>query len=384
MQFISDVIETKSLGKQDVNVRDASVDLDKQDQIRFFESIYERFHQAGQTAGGINDRYYRIGKEIVRLRFAGPALVSHFTPAFSHVEVEPIENPALTICLWDSISTNTKMPLLVDSLLALLCFRWYERLDTRREIKGFHSDRIRTIFHFGPNILSLLDTSRNVAIYWLKDASKTPYYEKGYPFTTIFNWWMESQNQQCVHAAAMGMESGGVLMPGKSGSGKSTTSLACLNSDLLYVSDDTSLVTCDPVPYVHSLYNTAKIEDFQRLPALSSLISNPERVEGEKGMLFVQKHFPKKIIKGFPLKAILVPRITGKPFTTIQPTSAGLALKALAPSTILQLPGAGMKALRIMSQLVKKVPCYSLELGTNMQEIPQVISEFLAKRSVTH
>jgi hypothetical protein len=188
---------------------------------------------------------------------------------------------------------------------------------------------------------------------------------------------MEHQNRQCVHAAAVGNETGGVLLPGKSGSGKSTTSLACLGSELSYVSDDTSLISCKRAPYVYSLYNTAKIGHFQHLPHLESYVSNAVRVENEKGMIFLHQHFPRKIISGFPLKGILVPRITGEETTHIKSTTPGMALKALAPSTLFQLPGAGLQAFRLMSQLVKEVPCFRLNLGTDMEEIPKVIQQFL-------
>jgi len=357
--------------------------LDERDKILFFESIYKRFQRAERVVGGPVDKYYRIGRDVIRLRFAGPALVPHFTPAFSHLESPPVLTPAFTICLWDSQSTKTALPILVRSLIDSVCLGWWKNLTGRKEIKAVTSDRIRTYFLYGPNILSMMDTSKNLGMYWLHDASATPYYEKAYPLTVIFNWWVEKQNMQCVHAAAVGTDKGGVLLPGKSGSGKSTTSLACLNSDLLYVSDDTSLVTCDPVPFAYSLYNTAKIVDFQHLPHLASLVNNTDRVEDEKGMIFLQKHFPEKIADGFPLKGILVPRITGKKQTYVKPTNPIVALKALAPSTLFQLPGAGNRAFQLMSQLVKSVPCYQLELGTDMQEIPKVILAFLQDREKT-
>jgi hypothetical protein len=128
---------------------------------------------------------------------------------------------------------------------------------------------------------------------------------------------------------------------------------------------------------VYSLYNTAKIGHFQHLPRLESYVSNAVRVENEKGMIFLHQHFPEKIISGFPLKGILVPRITGGKATHIKPATPGMALKALAPSTLFQLPGAGLGAFRLMSQLVKNVPCYELELGTHMEDIPEVIQQFL-------
>jgi len=227
-----------------------------------------------------------------------------------------------------------------------------------------------------------MDTRQNLAIYWLHDAEALPYYEKGYPFTTILNWWMENQELQCVHAAAVGTNEAGVLLPGKSGSGKSTTALTCLNSALSFISDDTCVVTCCPQPYAYSLYNTAKLvseEDIARLPHLAAKVINPNRIDGEKAMILVNRHYPEKIVKGFPIKAVLTLRITGKPETKLQTATAGAALKALAPSTILQLPGAGQKALRSIAKLLKQVPCYVLELGIDQERIPGVILDLLSR-----
>ena len=94
---------------------------------------------------------------------------------------------------------------------------------------------------------------------------------------------------------------------------------------------------------------------------------------------FLNDYFPEKIISNFPLKALLIPRITGKPNTTLTPTSAAAGLAALVPSTIMQLSGAGKEACQRMMNVVNKIECYYLELGTNMEEIPQVILNILTK-----
>jgi hypothetical protein len=51
---------------------------------------------------------------------------------------------------------------------------------------------------------------------------------------------------------------------------------------------------------------------------------------------------------------------------------------SLAPSTLFQLAGAAELDFRTMEQLVREVPCYVLELGTKLAEIPTIISDFLA------
>lgn len=352
------------------------IDGENADRIAFFQAVYEGFQRAAKAVQGTVDYFYNIAGHTICLRFAGKALVPQLTPAFAHLEAEPVLKPALTVCLWDTASTHTRMPLLVSSLVHFLRLRWWELMDSRRQIKGYNDHRIRSAFHLGPDILSLLDVGQNLAVYWVMDAAQIPYYERGYPLQTILNWWTASHGHQYIHAAAVGTLAGGLLLAGKGGCGKSTTALACLDSDLKFASDDYSLVAIDPMPRVYSLYNTAKLkglEDIERFPLLAPMISNVDRLNEEKAMLFLYEHHQEKMVSEFPLRAILLPQITGRLETKLRPVKPVAALRALAPSTILQLPGTGQEAFRLMSSLVKQVPCHVLELGTEISRIPEVI-----------
>ena len=80
------------------------------------------------------------------------------------------------------------------------------------------------------------------------------------------------------------------------------------------------------------------------------------------------------ITTGFPLRAILVPRRTGRQETTVSEASSAAALQALAPSTIFQLPGAGDEAFRLLSEVCRQLPCYFLNLGTDRAAIADAIA----------
>jgi hypothetical protein len=340
------------------------------DPLAFFDAIYERYKQAEAACGGAVDRYYCVAGFTVRLRLAGTTLLPYMTRALAHLATEPCTEPALTVCLWDSDSTNIVMPPPP-----------WQGDDYREggEIRGFIDDRIHTIFQIGANALSLLDRQRNLGIYWVKTATEIPYYERSAPLRAIFHLWMSQRGIQLIHAGAVGLPSGGVLLVGKGGAGKSTTALACLNSALFYASDDYCLLAPEPTPTVFSLYSSGKknADDVGRLPFLQVHISNPDRLATEKAVYFLHDNFSDKLLPSFPLKAILIPRLGGKPEKILQPASSATGLAALAPSTIFQLPGAGKAAFQAMAKIVRQVNCYYLNLGSDMAQISEVILKLL-------
>jgi len=230
--------------------------------------------------------------------------------------------------------------------------------------------------------LRMLDKQDNIALFWTRDAATLPTYDRGAPFRMILNWWMGARGRQFVHAGAVGTAKGSVLLAGKSGSGKSTTATLCLEAGMYYLSDDYCLIAAESPPRVYSLYNSVKLEPthLQRTaPALEPWISNREELADEKALIFLNQHQPKKITRFMPIRAILLPRLTGRADTVLRPATPVDALMALAPSTIVQLAGIGQAELATMSQFIQKVPSYHLALGREMVRIPQVILQFLAE-----
>ena len=357
--------ETEQVDKQ-IPLREA----DDGPPIAYFREVSDAFLRAEEAAGGPIDRFYDIGGYIIRLRFAGPGLVPYITPALAHLAAEPASAPALTIWLWDSVSTHTEMP----------PPWWSDDNISRRDTRAYYTQRVRTAFQLGSNILSMLDHTLDRAIFWIRDARKTPYYETGAPLQTILYWWMRGHGRQFTHAAAIGTPTGGVLLAGKSGSGKSTTALACLHSSLGYTGDDYCLLATDDDPYVFSLYSTGKLDpdNVHRFPDLAPLIKNRDRLDSEKALFFLHEHYPEEIATGFPVRAVLLPKVTGRPETGLTVTSPAAGLKALAPSTLFQLAGAGREDFQAMAELVKRVPCYVLHVGTELSGIPGAIRSLLS------
>lgn len=339
--------------------------------VEFFENARAAFLHAERASGSTVERHYYLSGFSLHLRFAGPALASRLAPALDHLLMaDNGQPPDLTICLWDSASTATRMPQRpwqVDDLIA------------RGDVRGFRNETILTALTADVGALSILNLAENVGLFWIRDAADLPTYERGAPLRAILHWWMRQHNRFLVHAAAVGMRQKGVLIVGRGGSGKSTTALTCLTNGWDYASDDYCLVSATETPRAESLYNTAKLDadHLRNLPQLLPAISNREELGNEKALLYLHQYKPNSLSAGFDLKAVLLPRVTGKPDTALQPATPAAGLRDLAPSSLFQLPSTGQEEFFALSRLVRTVPCYQLDLGTRLEQIPRVIQEVL-------
>ena len=97
------VIEPAGLSDSSISQSDTSPET-------FFETAYKIFQKAEQTTGISIERSYTIGGHNMRLRLAGSSLFPSFIQAIEHLKAEPFLKPALTVCIWDDVSTHTRMP----------------------------------------------------------------------------------------------------------------------------------------------------------------------------------------------------------------------------------------------------------------------------------
>jgi hypothetical protein len=335
---------------------------------QFFDLALDAFRQARDTTGAV-DRYYRIGDLTVHLSFAGPALVPKLTPALAHLETVSGKS-SLTVHLWDSASSGVKMPPPPWSRAAY---------GVRGSITGYDGGVFHTVYDVEAKALLMMDAERSLALYWLPAAELVPSWASSYPLQLILHWWSSRQALHIVHAAAVGVPSAGVLITGKGGSGKSTTHVACLDSELLSAADDKVIVRLKPGAIAYSLYNTIHLrpDTVSWFPHLAAALDPSAPLEREKVVAFLHDHLPEKLSRGFPLRAILVPRVTGLRDTRLTLASPVKALTALAPTSLFQAQGQGHAAFRAMSELVKAMPCYELEVGTDLSQIPDAVLRLL-------
>jgi hypothetical protein len=336
----------------------------------YFQTSRNFFERAarGKT---VREFFCKIGDCSIKLRFANESLAPIFIPAFEHLQIKSVAQPDLTICLGDLAVLDSPLQFPGGKTNAD---------EPQREMWRHEDARFFMLAQKETDSLSLLDAEEKLAFYWTRDAARLPWYENSFPLRHLLANFFGRQNKYIIHAAAVGDENGAVLIVGKGGSGKSTSTLACATNGLFYLGDDYTLVGVEPAPHVWSLYSSAKMnaDTLNWFPELKPFVQHDGGAK-EKYSLFLNGAKNLRFAGSLPVRAVLWPRITGRVETKLTPASSASLLLALAPSSILQTPGGGDSVLRALGQLVQSVPTFILEAGNDPAQIASAIKKFLSK-----
>lgn len=347
--------------------------------------VVSEAYEAAANRLPVIDRWFRIAESVIHVRIAGEPLIEPLTRALAHLSSEPVEHPDIVINCWDRATSGSAPPLPpLDQTLS-------EGTVTERGDEGLvfwgspalvgESDEGWALWRPAFGAFSTAAPGATEAWHWVEAADEIPYWDVAAPFKAILHRWARSRGNQLLHAGAVGTDDGAVLLVGSPGSGKSTTSLVCLDAGMKYLGDDYVMVSTDPKPQVHSISCAAKLEvpQAKRHPHLMPTIWNADRLgerREEKAVAFVD-HTPGAVAGSVPLKMVIVPRVSGRPNTTAAELSGGRAFLALAPSTIIQMPGSRDDEFAAMGELVRQIPAAALHLGSDLSTIAPVIKDLI-------
>ena len=334
----------------------------------FFPILRDKFRQAISKESVIT-RSINVGEFIIQMNFAGPTLLSTFYNAYQHLHYSGDATPDIRLYFWDTDSTGVSLnpiPWNVDEAQHL------------GVIPSFTNDRFYTLQQHGSAAVYMLDTVERENYYWVRSPKNIPWWESDFPLRMIFHWWLKDTPYQPVHAAAVGTENGGVLLVGKGGSGKSTSALFCINSPLRLAGDDYVLLNCkDRIAY--SLFSLTKV-NLRSLTMLTNLGISPKQLKPpieDKYRIMLYPDYKDSLIKKIPIVAVLLPQVTQNTNTRMEACGSGEVLRALAPTTLFQLPGLREQSFNKMTDFVRQVPGFRLMLGEDSPSLPEIIKTFV-------
>jgi hypothetical protein len=246
----------------------------------------------------------------------------------------------------------------------------------------------RTLVHSPGGFLSIqgkvpwaaqgFDAATGRAFLWAREpAVLSAWGEQTKPFLEIFHAWLIDSPWQPIHGGAVGGPGGGVLFAGGSGVGKSTTVLSCVRAGWLYAGDDyLAIRTSDGEAYVDNLYGSARlcVDMTDRFAEFRAAEVGSISLNGvEKRDMILAEVLPDSRFGGFPITAILLPRITGQPRSSLRPARPGQAAMAIAATTMHFLRFDGRRAFEKIAGVSTAAPAYWLDLGDDIDELPALI-----------
>ena len=355
-----------------MNSLDGPAAATEQEQAQFFDQLLGGFLAASARTGEIVHEY-RLAGTSVRLRFAGDALVPTIVPGLAKTMSQLATGPVCEVLLWDSESSGVPLPPPPRP--------WID-FTRRGNIWGFDSARYRSAYHWGEGSINAMDRETQQAVFWAPTNRHMPIWVLASPLRSILHWWMELNGRQLAHAASVGCDGRGVMIPGRGGSGKSSTSLACLLAGMDFVADDYLALALEPEPRTYRLYSTAKLDaaSLKLHPELASRCRTVHQPGFEKVVLFLEDGYRDQLKDSLRLDLALKPHISGMPETVLGKAEALEIERAVACETLGHLPHAGDRTVEFLNRLSREVPRAAIHLGTERGRIPAVVQHALASR----
>jgi hypothetical protein len=308
-----------------------------------------------REAAGHGDVGLDFAGRTVRIRIAPAAMRSLLRPLAGS---ERRDGHGATIEIWDVAGCGVRPPTLpLDA----------QQADGRGEIRWLASPTTAGAWQESGPMLLAWDAEAETVSGWIGASARLPAWERAAPLRVALNWALRGPRRALAHAAEVGSTGGpGLLIAGPGGSGKSTTALSWLLAGGDFAGDDYVLVDLDArdAPTAAPIYATAKADAaaLTLLPGLAESAAVGEDEYAGKSILDVRKLRPGQPSGPIPIVAIVVPRVTDRGRPEVRPIAAATALKSLAPSSMLQLPGES-GGLSVLAALVRDLPSFEIELA---------------------
>lgn len=245
-----------------------------------------------------------------------------------------------------------------------------DRLD-RHGLRGLH-------FH-DECLWQFYDINRRHGVSLMRQPGAYPPWEVSAPLRPFLHWIYTESGMSLVHAGSLGLEGKGVLIAGGAGAGKSGTTLAGIAGHLDSVGDDYVLLKMGDRPTIHPVYKIAKQDPagLKRLGLYHKIASGKQVNWQGKYEFEFEEAGGGRCASGLDVLAILVPRVVNAKQTRLVPIHAKEAMLALAPTGVFQFTTGRARSVKVFADLVRRLPCYGLELSTNGEDISACVAGYI-------
>lgn len=311
----------------------------------------------------------------MRLRAVGPDLADQLTRVFEVQADDQVAPTAvdLDISVWDRAHTGVGCPgiPLAPDTVDVLGPGLVSQYGGGQVLRYERTEAVKALDRATQEIVICVTDARGAS---LSDRSK--------PFPHLLAAWFLDRGVHVLHAGLVARDGRGLLLGGPGGSGKSTTALGCALAGFDLLGDDAVGTEWTGDGYRgHSCYSAVRFDEgtLQRLPALADHHRAPV-VPADRGkhLAYVADIMGRRPDPTVSLEAIVMPVVVGSGPSALVPARRSATLRRLAPSTLLRGLGSGKAGMAHLGELVRRLPCYELQLGASTADGPEILDDLLA------
>jgi len=341
-----------------------------------FNLMREMFAQAKRThPHAFRHLSYVLAGQEVQINIVGRTLAEFMHLPFAHLWIDTnLSISSLGIELWDQVETGAFCQIGLSR----------DDLDLHPDLRRSPDGRYAS--YQLQHSLVCLDRVSGLMIGCISNATELSLYERGRPLHVPLSLWHKTHGMPLMHAGLVSKNGRGLLLVGPGGSGKSTSAIMCAYAGFDYLSDDLVglELSADGSFVGHSLYNSTFMEP-DHLKRFSQLEGHAIRGKysfEKKHLVLLSQIASLRFARSCRIHSIVLPRVLHRPASILRRASKGETLMALAPSSLLMGERShGHQGLEKLAQLVEQVPCYRLELGGPLDEIPRVLDGLFSEVS---
>jgi hypothetical protein len=338
-------------------------------EARMFVELEDAFHRARGRAGlGPGRLWLALGGGSVAVEVVGERLFDRITPALAHLATEESTGtPDLSVSLWDADESGIPGPPSAPG-----------RDPTARALISASRDG-RFVLQRRTHAVVGQDRVRRAVVGSFRDVDRLPLYDRGRPLHPQLLLWNQDRGAPPLHAGLVARAGRGALFVGEGGSGKTTSTLACLLHGFDFLGDDyVSLLKEGRAFAGHGVYGSTHVDPghLARFPELHARALHPLWANEDKAVVFLADVHPERLVRESSIDALFLPTVKlGR--TSVHPATPAEALLRLVQGALALAPHAGSGGMEPLFELASSVPAFWLDLGADLDEIPTTVAHTL-------
>jgi len=339
------------------------------------------------TASTTREYLFNIHGIELRFRTSSQAFVEPVVTFLRHFPVEEAPGDPVLTMHFEEVANRADIPVRISETAKPLFSGTRPAMgDSLRSLWRCEvvQDGDRLIADFHEQGLLLIDGARNlVEGYFVRPDAMHPDVRTSFFHFTLAEL-LKRNGLFTVHATALEYQGQGVLIPGYSGQGKTTSFLSLLRSGFRYLSDDYPLLR-DRGTHMELLAFPMKIDVTDRtidfFPELRNAAPDILQQGIYKKNFQAEDLYADSIGSSCTPAMILFPHVVDMPHSCLESLSKSRALEAIMPQGLLVYDQAvARREFQTLSRLVQQVDCYRLHFGRDILDLPKLITPLLEVR----